>query len=134
LWHKSEGSNLSNKLILIMDYKLEQHFQALTKQIEADFGEGIDTEGIMILIGVQELGQGYKEFSKDEKINLIHIATCTILEPYGYYAYTHNDDDGWPHFEIVEKLPSLDSRQQEHLIKEAILSYFRQNAYYLEEE
>jgi len=117
-----------------MDFKLEQQFQELTKQIEADFGEGIDTEAIMVLIGVQELGQGYKKFSKDEKINLIHIATCTILEPYGYYKFTENDDDGWPHFETLESLPPLDSRQQEHLIKEAIIAYFRENEYYLEEE
>lgn len=117
-----------------MDFKLEQQFQELTKQIEADFGEGIDTEAIMVLIGVQELGQGYKKFSKDEKINLIHIATCTILEPYGYYKFTENDDDGWPHFEILDNLPPLDSRQQEHLIKEAIIAYFRENEYYLEEE
>jgi len=117
-----------------MDYKLEQHFQTLTRQIESDFGEGIDTEGIMVLIGVQELGQGYKEFSKDEKINLIHIATCTILEPYGYYKFSHNDEDGWPHFNHIENLPALDSRQQEHLIKEAVIAYFRENEYYLEEE
>lgn len=113
-----------------MDFKLEQQFQELTKQIEADFGEGIDTEGIMVLIGVQELGQGYRKFSKDEKINLIHIATCTILEPYGYYKFTENDEDGWPHFEIQENLPPLDSRQQEHLIKEAVIAYFRENEYY----
>jgi hypothetical protein len=117
-----------------MDYKLEQEFQKLTKQIEADFGEGIDAEGIMVLIGVQELGQGHKKFSKDEKINLIHIATCTVLEPYGYYKFTENDDDGWPHFQIQENLPALDTRQQEHLIKEAVIAYFRENEYYLKED
>ena len=116
-----------------MDYKLQQHFLELTKQIEVDFGEGIDTEGIMLLIGIQELGQGYKEFSKDEKINLIHVATCTILEPYGYYKFKENDDEGWPHFDLVENLPNLDNRQQEHLMKEAIVSYFRENEYYKSE-
>ncbi len=117
-----------------MDIKLQQNFLHLTTQIEADFGEGIDTEGIMVLIGIQELGQGHKEFSKDEKINLIHVATCTILEPYGYYKFTENDEDGWPHFEVVEKLPPLSNREQEHLIKEAVVAYFRGNEYYSEEE
>jgi hypothetical protein len=117
-----------------MDIKLQQNFLHLTKQIEADFGEGIDTEGIMVLIGIQELGQGHKEFSKDEKINLIHVATCTILEPYGYYKFTENDEDGWPHFEVLEKLPPLSNREQEHLIKEAVVAYFRGNEYYSEEE
>lgn len=113
-----------------MDHKLEIEYQQLVKQLEADFGEGINSEAIMLLIGIQELGQGYRKFSKDEKINLIHIATCTILEPYGYYKYTENDDEGWPHFEIKEKLPPLDSKQQEHLLKEAIIAYFRENEYY----
>jgi hypothetical protein len=117
-----------------MDHKVELEYQALIKQIESDFGEGIESEGVMVLIGIQELGQGYREFSKDEKINLIHIATCTILEPYGYYEYTANDDDGWPHFEVKEKLPPLDSRQQEHLLKEAIIAYFRENEYYTQEK
>ena len=117
-----------------MDHKLAMQYQALTKQLEADFGEDISTEAIMILIGIQELGQGYKDFSKDEKINLIHVATCTILEPYGYYEFKENDEEGWPHFNKIENLPPLDSRQQEHLIKEATLAYFRENEYYVEEE
>jgi hypothetical protein len=117
-----------------MDIKLQHKFLELTKQIEADFGDGIETEGIMVLIGIQELGQGHKEFTKDEKINLIHIATCTVLEPYGYYKFKENDEDGWPHFDIIENLPPLDNRQQEHLMKEAVLAYFRNNEYYVEEE
>jgi hypothetical protein len=117
-----------------MDIKLQQQFLELTKQIEADFGEGIDTEGIMVLIGIQELGQGHKEFSKDEKINLIHVATCTVLEPYGYYKFKENDEDGWPHFDVVDNLPPLSNREQEHLIKEAVLGYFRENEYYVEEK
>jgi len=126
--------NLLHKYILIMDIKLQHKFLELTKQIEADFGDGIETEGIMVLIGIQELGQGHKEFTKDEKINLIHIATCTVLEPYGYYKFKENDEDGWPHFDIIENLPPLDNRQQEHLMKEAVLAYFRNNEYYVEEE
>ncbi len=117
-----------------MDYKLEEEFQTLTREIEGQFGEGIDLNGIMTLIGVQELGQGYQNFSKDEKINLMHIATCTILEPYGYYKYKGEDEDGWPHFDKLENIPSITEKQQEHLLKEAIIQYFKVNGYYLQEE
>ena len=108
-----------------MDYKLEEQYQQLIKQLEKDFGEGLDNEAIMVLIGVQELGKGYKKFTKDEKINLMHVATCTILEPYGYYKFSHTDDDGWPHFDLVEKIPPLSTKQKEHLMKEALISYFK---------
>jgi hypothetical protein len=108
-----------------MDYKIEEQYQLLIRKLEKDFGEGIDSEAIMMLIGVQELGKGYKKFSKDEKINLIHVATCTILEPYGYYKFTHTDDDGWPHFDLIESIPSISAKQKEHLMKEAIINYFK---------
>ena len=116
-----------------MDHKLEIEFQEITKKINVLFDADMDINGIMTIIGVQELGQGFKTFSKDEKLNLMHIATCTILEPYGYYKYTHDDEDGWPHFDNVQKLPFLNDKQQEHLLKEAIVQYFKVNEY-LEEE
>ena len=62
-----------------MDYDIELRFQALTKKIENDFGEGLDTQAILFLIGVQELGLGYREFTKQEKTDLLHIAVCTLL-------------------------------------------------------
>ena len=34
---------------------------------------------------------------EDEKINLMHIAICRLLEPYGYYEFDFIDPDGWPH-------------------------------------
>ena len=125
---------ITHNQILIMDYKLEQEFQVLSREIEAQFGEGIDLNTIMILIGIQELGQGYQKFNKDEKINLMHIATCTILEPYGYYSYLGEDEDGWPHFEKKENIPAISEKQQEHLLKEAVIQYFKVNGYFLQEE
>jgi hypothetical protein len=116
-----------------MDHKLEIEFQEITKKINQLFDADMDLNGIMTMIGVQELGHGFREFSKDEKLNLMHIATCTILEPYGYYEYSHDDEDGWPHFNNLQKLPPLTDKQQEHLLKEAIIQYFKVNAY-LEEE
>jgi hypothetical protein len=112
-----------------MDFKLEEQYQKLIRKLEQDFGEGIDTEAIMVLIGVDELGKGYKKFSKDEKVNLIHVATCTLLEPYGFYKFTHTDDDGWPHYELVEELPPINKKQKEHLMKEAMLNYFKNQEY-----
>lgn len=112
-----------------MDYKLELRFQDLVKKLEVKFGTGLELDTIILLIGVQELGKGYKEFSKDEKMNLMHIAICTILEPYGVYKYVANDDDGWPHFEKVKNIPAISNKDQEHLLKEAVINYFEGNEY-----
>ena len=112
-----------------MDYKVELKFQELVKKLEVKFGGGLELDTILLLIGVQELGKGYKEFSKDEKMNLMHIAICTILEPYGIYKYKANDEDGWPHYEKVKNIPPISNKDQEHLIKEAVINYFDGNEY-----
>ncbi len=113
-----------------MDYDVELRFQKLVKKIDEDFGGGIDTQGILFLIGVQELGLGYQKFKKHEKTDLMHIAICTLLEPHGHYEFLGRDDDNWPHFKLVEELPPLSERDQQHLMKEAILDYFEQNEIY----
>lgn len=87
-------------------------------------GEPLDLDGIIYLIGIQELGQLDRSFKKDEKINLMHIAICRLLEPYGYYTFDYIDNDGWPHFVVKESLPNLKPGEQSVLMKEAIVQYF----------
>lgn len=113
-----------------MDHDLEIRFQEVKKKLEEAIGSGtLDVPSILYLIGVNELGFGYRDFSKSEKTDLMHIAICTLLEPHGFYRYIGNDDDNWPHFELVEELPPLDHQQQQHLLKDAIINYFEANGY-----
>ncbi len=110
-----------------MDFDVELRFQKLVKKLDDRFGGGLDVQSILFLIGVQELGQGYRQFKKDEKVDLMHVAICTVLMPTGYYEFVGRDEDGWPHFELKKPLPVLDQRAQEHLMKEAIIEYFSQD-------
>ncbi|MBU2020324.1 MAG: hypothetical protein KJ941_11820 [Bacteroidetes bacterium] len=116
-----------------MDYDIERRFQNLTKHLEKDFGGGMDVQAILFLVGVDALGAGYKEFSKQEKTDLLHVAICTILEPSGYYSFEKRDEQGWPHFKLVKPLPELADREQQHLIKEALIEYFVSNGLFEEE-
>ena len=87
-------------------------------------GEPLELDAIIYLVGVQELGQPHRNFKKDEKVNLMHIAICRLLEPFGYYAFEYFDDDGWPHYKVIEQLPPLKAGEQTVLMKEAIVQYF----------
>ena len=87
-------------------------------------GEDLDLDAIIYLIGVQELGQVHRKFKKDEKVNLMHIAICRLLEPYGYYEFDYFDREGWPHYKVREELPALRAGEQSVLMKEAIVQYF----------
>ncbi|XOD69193.1 MAG: hypothetical protein ACMUEM_01280 [Flavobacteriales bacterium AspAUS03] len=86
--------------------------------------EKISLNGILFLIGVQELGKGPKKFKKDDKINIMHIAICRLLEPFDYYVFKGRDTEGWPHYELREFLPALKPGEQSILIKKAIIRYF----------
>lgn len=107
-----------------MERGLEERFQGTLKKVSDQFGEELDMKGILFLIGVDELGKGPQKFKKDEKVNLMHVAICKLLEPYGYYSYEGMDEDGWPHFTVNDQLPPLSADEQDRLIKEAIVEYF----------
>lgn len=92
-------------------------------------GEKLELDAIIYLIGLQELGQVHRKFKKDHKLDLMHIAICRLLEPYGYYEFEFFDDDGWPHYKMVEQLPQLKAGEQAILMKEAIVQYFLEKDY-----
>lgn len=112
-----------------MDYDVEKRFQEVKSELEMSFGEGMDVQALLFLIGVNELGLGYKDFSKAEKTDLLHVAICTILEPFGYYEFEKTDEENWPHFKLIKPLPTLNDGEQQHLMKQALIDYFVQNDY-----
>lgn len=111
------------------DKNLKEDWEQVLNILSATFGGGelLNLDAIIYLIGVQELGQGTKEFKKDDKVNLMHIAICRLLEPFGYYEFDFFDNDGWPHYKVLEELPPLKSGEQTVLMKEAIVLYFKKN-------
>ena len=105
--------------------ELKSEWAQLLENLSDKFGMDADLQGIIFLIGVQELGQGNRKFSKDEKQDLMHIATCKLLSQYGYYALEGLDEEGWPHWKLVEKLPVLSLKEQDMLLKKAVINYFK---------
>jgi len=108
------------------DQLLKDRWDKLVEVLTDKFsdGEPLDVEGMLYLIGLQELGQIHRKFKKDDNIDLIHIGICTALEPFGYYRFDFFDEQGWPHFELTEELPPLKAGEQSVLMKEAIVEYF----------
>jgi len=109
-----------------MDDRLKQRWKKLILKLSGDFSENevIDMQSIIFLIGVQELGDVKANFSKNKKLDLMHIGVCALLSDYGYYAFDYIDNDGWPHYKLIESLPNLKPGEQTILMKEAIVNYF----------
>lgn len=104
---------------------LNEKWKQLTTWFEKEFGMESDPESILFIIGIQELGQGIREFNKTQKVELIHIGVCSVFESEGYYRLSHRDEEGWPHYKNAKKLPVLKGHEQDQFMKEALISYFQ---------
>lgn len=85
-----------------------------------------DIKVVLFLIGVQELGQGPKKFSKREKEELMHIATCRLFSSMGFYELEGLDEQGWPHWKLVKAIPNYTLLEQELIMKSLIIDYFQE--------
>lgn len=86
-----------------------------------------DLQSILFLIGIQELGRWdeNKNFTKEEKQDLMHIAVCTLLEDEGYYIFEGRDQDGWPHWKENESFKIIGLQEQERFLKQKVIGYFQ---------
>ncbi|MGJ1433262.1 hypothetical protein ACR79M_17700 [Sphingobacterium spiritivorum] len=85
-----------------------------------------DIKVMLFLIGVQELGKGPQTFSKREKEELMHIATCKLFSAMGFYELQGVDQEGWPHWELIKPIPNYTLLEQELIIKSLIVDYFQE--------
>jgi hypothetical protein len=117
IYKMTEGENI---------IPLHQRWLELRKKLRVQFGRAPDMNAILMLIGINELGRVQPKFEKEEKEDLMHIATCRLLSRSGYYKKTGVDAEGWPHWELVKPMPAMDLKQQEDFLKEHVLQYFKE--------
>lgn len=99
----------------------------LLATLQKQFGTKPSLDGILFLIGVRELGKHPEtKFTKEQKQDLMHIATCRVLSEQDYFELIGTDADGWPHWQAVKPLPAINLQEQENLIKRCVLAYFSQ--------
>ena len=112
-----------------MEIEFQKIWDELANKINKRFDDTLDVESVLFVIGMQELGQVIDKFTKDQKLEVIHVAVCVILEPFGFYEFEGRDKDAWPHWKTVKELPRLNNDQQEQLIKEGILEYMKDSPF-----
>ncbi len=103
---------------------LQTRWWNLEARLLERFGKKPDMETILFLIGIQELGDVRRKFTKEEKQDLMHIAVCALFRQSGYYELEGVDADGWPHFRQLKALPPMEMIAQENFLKDHILLYF----------
>src|SRR5258705_12046023 len=103
--------------------ELKMKWEKLLDYVAENFKVEPDLQGVIFLIGVQELGAGGKKFGKDEKQDLMHIATCKLLSRYGYYELEGADEEGWPYWKNTKPLPPLTLKEQDLLLRQPVIAY-----------
>ena len=107
------------------DLDLDREWTGLLDTLERTLGKRPqDLNAVLFLIGVQELGKGAKPFAKEEKQDLMHIGICKVLSLSGFYELEGLDEEGWPHWKMVKKLPHFKLGEQEKLLKMHVIEYF----------
>lgn len=108
------------------ELSLEQRWHFLSLMLEERFQKKPNMEAILYLIGINEYrGRMPKyKFSKEEKQDLMHVAVCTVLSLVDYYEFDHYDQDGWPHYKMINPVAANALKEQEDLLKACILEYF----------
>ena len=86
-----------------------------------------DLQAVLFLLGVQESGVVKETYTKEEKEDLMHVAVCSLLEREGYFEFTGNDQDGWPHFKQIRGMDVEGVNNQEILLKQKVIQYFIEN-------
>lgn len=109
------------------DWEIDFYWLQLRHKVKSLLGSDQmpDMKSILFLIGVQEYGRVQKNFTKEEKRDLIHVAACALLEREGYYRFDGRDEDGWPHWELVKPFTIKGADEQELILKRNILDYFK---------
>ncbi len=108
------------------EISLEEQWERLLGALEQIVGKRpADLNGVLFLIGVQELGKGALNFTKEQKQDLMHIGVCAVMSLSGYYTLSGRDKDGWPHYDLTGKLPFADLLGQEQLLKMHVIEYFK---------
>jgi len=108
---------------------LQTRWWKLEEKLMERFGKKPDMETVLFLIGIQEFGDIKAKFTKEQKQDLMHIATCSLLSQSGYYELEGVDEEGWPHFRQLKSLPVMALPEQENFLKDHILLYFDQQEF-----
>jgi len=113
-----------------MESSLKKDWDLLSEKISKDFDVDADVNGILMLVGIQELGEGFKNaYSKEEKMDLIDLAQCFLLEKMGLYSNNGISDDGWPMYEKIKRIPAFNKGYENKILISALVSYFKENTY-----
>lgn len=101
-----------------------EKWNRLTDLLKTKFGIEQDLTSVLYLIGVQELGRGFENFSQEEKMDLIDMAKAKLLSSLGLYIEKGLNAEGWLIFEKAENYSEISNQNKGFSLHNLIVEYF----------
>ena len=105
---------------------IDQQWDEVLLSMSKHFGVTVNFEFLIFAIGIQERGCGFIDFQKKEKMDLINLAKCRMLERAGFLEESEVED-GWPQFNPKLTFLSLNDSEKDAIIKEQMIGYLKAN-------
>lgn len=101
------------------------NWEELCEHLGRQFGIEVDLNGVLFLVGIRERGLAFQSFTKEEKMNLINLGSCTLYLEMGLTETTGTDEEGWPLFRQKTLAPSIPEGRKHKILQECALRYFQ---------
>lgn len=100
------------------------NWNELCGQLGKQFNIDVDLNGVLFLVGMRERGLSFQAFTKEEKMSLINLGSCTLYQEMGLVERTGTDDEGWPVFRQKALAPSIPEERKNKVLRDCALRYF----------
>lgn len=98
---------------------MEKKMQAIADQFNIEN----DLVHFLFLIGIHESGRGFRDYSKEEKTDLIELGGATVLADFGFYNQIETRSEE-PYYVANPEKPLPEGFERELLLKKGIIAYF----------
>ena len=101
-----------------------KNWNELCSLLAEKFGTEADLNSVLFLIGMRERGLTFQPFSKEEKMNLIHLGSCVLYPEMGLTENIGTDRDGWPLFVQRTVAADIPEERKHKVLQDCALRYF----------
>jgi hypothetical protein len=101
------------------------NWKDLCEHLKVMFGIDVDLNGVLFLIGIRERGLTIQLFTKEEKLNLINLGSCTLYKEMGLIEQSGEDKEGWPVFRQKALAPVIAEELKLKTLQDCAIRYFK---------
>ena len=101
------------------------NWKDLCEHLSTMFGIETDLNGVLFLVGIRERGLIFQQFTKEEKLNLIYLGSCTLYQEMGLIESDGKDEEGWPLFRQKALAPVIPEERKIKTLQDCAIRYFQ---------